>query len=304
MVGISRGHVSWSLSRDNEGQREYTITFLVEALAGDGPLSVARSAGLPAIGDAWAYGNDSDPWAFCMPYTEVKAVKSDPGEQVIFWNVTKKFSTIPLRRCQSTEIENPLLEPQKISGSFVDGKKKVTKDRNGDPIQTTSFEPVHVEVPETLPTVRIEQNVLNLQLDVFSPMIQTVNNATLWGLAARKIRLAGASWERKFYGVCTVYYTRVFDFEVNFNTFDRDDVPDKGRKLIRGAWNDSNTYVAEGGASATNPADYITGVDRNGNPTEHYLTTAGLPSSSETYLDTVELFDESNFSLLGIPSSL
>lgn len=304
MAGVSRGPVKVSLSRDDESHREYQITYLVETSdPDDGPLEAARSSGLPAIGATWAYGNDVDLWAFCMPYTKVTPVLKE-GEQRRYWHIEKKFSTIPLKRCQTAEIANPLLEPQKISGSFTDGKKKTSKDKDGNSIQTTSFEPILVETADTLPTVRIEQNVLALGLSTFTPMIQTVNNATLWGLGARRIRLAGASWERKYYGSCTVYYTRVFDFEVNFGTFDRSDIPNKGRKLIRGEWNDSGAYVADGSASASDPRDYITGIDKNGNPTEHYLAADGTPSDVETFISTVQLAAESNFLLLGIPTSL
>lgn len=305
MAGVSRGYKSWSLSRDEEGQREYTIGFLVETLLADGPLIAAQASGLPAIGAVWNYGNDSDPWAFCTPYTRVMPQNSKEGEQVRYWTVEKKFSTVPITRCQDTTVENPMLEPQKISGSFADGTKKVARDRNNDLIQTTSFEPVLVETPDILPTVRIEQNVLNLQLDVFTPMITTVNSTAQWGLAARRIRLAGASWERKYYGSCTPYYTRTFEFEVNFNTFDRSDIPNRGKKIIRGEWDaDGASYTIASGASASDPLDYITGVDKNGNPTEHYLAASGAPSTSVTYLSTVEILGESNFFLLGIPTSL
>ena len=305
MAGVSRGYDAWSMSRDEEGQREYKISFLVETLVADGPLIAAQATGLPAIGATWSYGNDTDSWAFCTPYTSITPVNSKKGEQVKYWRVEKKFSTVPLKRCQTTSIDNPLAEPQKISGSFADGARTTTKDKDGNPIQTTSFEPVEVETPDILPTVRIEQNITTLQLDVFTPMISTLNNATLWGLSARKIRLAGASWERKYYGSCTAYYTRVFDFEVNFNTFDRDDIPDRGKKVLRGAWDeDGATYTATVGASASDPLDYITAIDKNGNPTEHYLTAGGVPSSSETFLSTVQLLAESNFLLLGIPTSL
>lgn len=298
------GRYGWEGSRTEEGHRDYTVKFKVETdNTADGPQAVTFAAGLPAVGDPWTFGNDNDAWAFCTPFLKIEPLIDDEAGH--FWTIEYKFTTRPLVRCGTTQIDNPLSEPDRIGGSFTHGDKKATKDRFGNLIQTTSFEPVPVEFDHDLPEVRIEQTVANLELDLFSPMVNNVNNATLWGLGPRKIRLSNVAWERRLYGVCTFYFVRTLDFDVDFDTFDREDIPNKGKKLLNGTWNDNGTtYRLDDFANVNNADDYIVGVDPKGNPTEYFLATDGTPSSSPTFLPKVEYHDESNFLLLGIPSSL
>lgn len=300
------GAASWEMSRDEEGQREYKVTYKVVAdSVSDGPFSVLNLSGLPVIGQAFSLGNDSDPWAFCTPYTRIKPViNRRQGEDYKYWTVEKKFSTIPITRCQDVTIDNPLAEPQKISGSFTEGERVTTIDKDGNAILNLAFEPVEVEDDISLPNVRIEQNVLSLGLDIFTPMMNTLNSVPMWGLVERTVKLSGASWERKYYGVCTAYYTRVFEFDINTNTFDRDDVPQRGKKVLKGAWDDSGNWVLEAGADIDDPRHYIRGVDRNGNYVEQFISASGGPSGTARYLPTVRIKTESNFFTLGVPASL
>jgi len=182
------GIIDWKLSRNEEGHRTYTITHLVTTTStNDGPATVLVASGLPLIGSIWTYGNDVDGWAFCLPTREVKK-KSDQRQQAKFtqWEVTSTFSTNrESTRCQDETIEDPLQEPDRISGSFVKYTREVTKDKDGNRIKTSSHEIIRgpqVEFDHNRPTVTIEQNRASLELEVFSEMVDTVNNATLWGL--------------------------------------------------------------------------------------------------------------------------
>jgi len=299
------GRQGWTLERSREGHRNYSVSFKVKAENSDGPATVTGAIGLPAVGATWTYGSDNDAWAFCTPYIKAEPILREEKNEI--WLLTYKFTTEPTNRCNTNTIENPLLEPQKISGNFKSRNVKTTRDRNGDLIQTTAFEPVEVEFEEEEAEVTISQNVASLGLDTVTEMMNKVNSATMWGLAARKIKLSKFRWERKLYGVCNYYYTRTFGFDINFDTFDRSDIPNHSDKMIAGEWTyaPDPTFIAAQGASASNPRHFIKSVDYKGNPTKTFLNkTDGTPSASPTYLDTVEKYEQANLLLLGIPSTL
>ncbi len=318
--GSGDGRFSWRGERDDEGHRTWWLQQRVVTTDPlDGPAVVMEASGLPAIGDQWNFGNDVDIWAFCYPTRRVSIYKEKKGDPSTQWLVESKFSTVPFQRCSSTTIENPLLEPQKISGSFTKYTTEATRDRNGVAIISSSYEMIRgpqVEFDANRPTVRIEQNVAALGLSTFSQMVDTVNDATLWGLGARRIKLSNVSWTRNYYGVCNFYYTRTFDFDINFNTFDRI-IIDEGTKVLRGEWQSGSggtgtgttagcgEWVADGDASASNPSDFQRAKDCNGENIRVLLNGAGLPLGSGTPVtSTLEYYPESNFLLLNIPTSL
>ena len=319
MACILNPRRSWSMDRDEEGHRTYKITHQVTAAIADGPQRVMCTPGLPMIGSVWMFGNDVDLWAMCHPQLRITPrLTKEPNR---LWDVEQTFSTKPLSRCQDTEIEDPLLEPQKVSGNFVRYMSKVEKDYNGDWIKNSSHEKlrdIDEEFDDNRPTVRIEQNVSLLELDVFSEMVNTVNDNTLWGLEKRKIKLSNVSWERKLFGICNYYYIRTFEFDVDFNTFDRE-ILDMGRKVLNGHWNKAGEWVLDpladyGGAEnpdPTKPSHFIQATDKEGNLTELTLDGHGKPWDGVVVDNPddpmpgktdIEYYPESNFLLLGIPT--
>jgi hypothetical protein len=258
------------------------------------------------------------------------------------FNVTVPFSNKPQNRCQDFKVEDPLLEPQKISGGFNRFTEEATKDRYGYPILNSAHEQVRgpqVEFDNNRPVVKIEQNVANLQLDLLTVMIDTVNGYYLWGFPPRSIKLSGVSWERKFYGNCSVYYTRQLEFELAglqdagltgtgsdpepiqsvYKTWDRE-LLDEGTKVLKGHWKRNGNWVLDkiDGAypDPSNPTHFIRFKDRNGENTRVILNGAGLPAgvrvgsgsgsiSDETEIGSIylEKYHESDFLLLGIPTS-
>ena len=317
---ITSTRSEWSGDRDDEGHRTWNISHIVETTTSlDGPAIVMQCPGLPQIGDTWNFGNDMDVWAFCYPSMKVAAAPGvkTPGP-IRYWKVDQKFSTKPLWRCSTATIEDPLSEPQKISGSFSKYSQEGVRDSNGLPIRSSSHEPFHgqqVEFDFNRASVKIEQNVVSLQLDVFTAMVDCLNDATLWGLAARKIKLSNVSWERKMYGTCSFYYTRSFEFDVAYNGFDRY-IVDEGNKCLKGAWN-KTTGVYEtikiNGANPdpSNPSHFGKALDRAGNPIRMPLNGAGMPidasgtgSGYQLHSLYIQFYNEANFTTLGIPSSL
>lgn len=312
MTAVVLGKQSWRGGRDEEGFRTYELTLLVESAFSDGPQKVILATGMPLIGAPWVFGGDSDPWAFNTPYMGIRPVVSD-GDKNDHWLVDLKFTNKPMKRCCTTTIEDPLLEPQKVSGSFVKYTTKTTKDYLGKVIKNSSLEPVPIERDASRPTVTISQNVAALGIDTFSQMIDTLNNSTLWGLAKRKIKLSTASWERKYYGVCSVYYTRNFEFEVRFDGFDEAEIVDQGLQRRKGdykagVWVPDPTVAAI--ADNKLKPEHMTRIkDAEGNVLPPQLLDGhgnvnNDPEASIAYLPTVKIYKESNFLTLGIPTSL
>lgn len=298
LVGPDDARIYWEGDRDQEGHRTFIIRQRVKTTdVADGPYEVMNCPGLPSIGSTWSPGNDSDAWAFCWPNRKVRRNPKVPeGDPSIHWIVESLFCTKPLKRCQDETIEDPLAEPDRISGSFVKFQREMYQDRFGQPIQTSAFEPIRgVMRDDNRPTVVIEQNVAALGLGAFAAMIDTVNDSTLWGLGARRIKLSNVSWERKLYGTCNFYYTRRLEFDVNYFTFD-EVVADAGTLVINA--------VAAAGTGAIAANDIEVAKDAKGeNMPKVWLDGNGRPAApgAEAVI-TIEKYNESNFLLLGVPS--
>jgi|TARA_R110000824_G_scaffold395565_1_gene596321 hypothetical protein len=276
-------------------------------------------------GSTWAYGNDIDSWAFCTGSMKIAkapgVVKDNP---VRHWIVTQKFSTEIPKRCNTTTIDNPLLEPMGISGSFVKYTQEVMKDKDDNPVHNSAFELIRgpqVEFDANRPTVKVTQNIASLGLNVFSEMIDKVNDAPLWGLAARKVKLSNVSWERLYYGSCFAYYSRSFDFDINFDTFDRA-VLDEGTKALgrldptTGAWDSTSDFATGVPIDADNPIHFTRYKDKHGENARVILDGLGVPITAIAGTGTgtgaaslagtidIQYYGEANFLSLGIPTSL
>ena len=304
MSARSVGRIDWILKRDRDGHRDYSLKMLVETdSSSDGPAVVYAASGLPAIGSQWIFGNDNDPWAFCSPEASVSPVITpDPN---FLWIVDIPFTTRPFKRCQDSQISNPLNEPQKISGSFV---KYVTALRRRADTQklilSSSHEPITgLEKDANRPTVTIEQNISVLGLNTFSAMVDTTNDRTLWGLTTGKIKLDNVSWERKIYGTCSFYYTRRFEFAIRYEGYNLVDVADAGFKKF-----DSTRYT-DTPTNRADPTKYILAKDGRGeNPPEKVLLNGSgsvlTNPLAPIFLSTIAVYGTSNFLTLDIPTVL
>lgn len=291
------GMYGWHLEVDEDGYRDYTADWKVLTTSPlDGPQTVMNASGLPVIGAVWDFGNDSDPWCFCRPNMAYASVTV--GEPDVTWKVRQTFSNRPLKRCQDVSIENPLMEPFRISGAFGTYSFEASQDKDGRSIKTTSHEIIRgsiVEKDGSKPTVSIGFNTTSLPLTLFASTMHKVNDATLWGLNARCVRLVGVNWEKLMYGVCTSYYSIDYDFAIDYNTFDR--------KAI-----DEGTKILAPGGTASDPRDWMLYKNPNDDEKDTVIYDAtgqpwdGTPGD-ENYID-VKLYQQTNLLTLGIPSSL
>ena len=314
---VSGGPRVWGGNRTSEGNREYFVTRLVKASNSEvGPATVMFASGLPAIGDTWNFTGESDGWAFCTPERDVSLYNHSEGDPHEWWEVTDKYTTAhdALKRCQDENIDDPLLEPAEVSGSFVKMQREATHDKDGIAIVTPSQQLIRgpqVEFDENRPTVRISQNYSSLGLETFAPMVDTVNDAPLWGLAPRTIKLSNVSWSRKVYGKCGYFYNRGYDFDIMYNTFDRTILREDTR-VLNGHWDAGNWILDNVDGSPpdpTKPSHYIQYKDSQGDAATAIVTSGGRPwsgvyaySGGPPYI-TIQKYTETNFLLLGIPTS-
>lgn len=281
---IVPGQRNWEMTRNREGHREYRITHLVKGETTDGPATALTTPGLPVPGATWLVDSDVDVWATCKQDATVKPVNTNEPNR--YFEVEQTFSTeTDTKRCQEQQIEDPLLEPQKMSGGYTRYQEEIAYDRFGLPIRNSAHERMQgplLEFDKNRPTVRIEQNVALLEADVWGPMIDTVNEAELWGFSRRCVKLSNVSWELKFYGQCFYYYTRIFEFEIRTDTFDRD-LADEGTKVLRGKWvgNEWVLIQIDGqDPDPGNPSHFDRYRDRDGNLARTLLDGKGKPAFS------------------------
>lgn len=282
------GPRTWNMARDSEGHRTYKVKYLVECDKLDGPGVAIRCPGLPYPGSRWIIDNEVDLWATCRWDADVTPLVTD-GDPNTFFEIDFTFSTKPFDRksCKDTEITDPLLEPQKISGSFVKYTEEATTDRLGQFIKNSAHEQLRgpqVEFDSNRPQVRIEQNVAILNLALFSSMVDCVNAYPMWGLGPRRIKLSNVTWEKKYHGTCQPYYTRTFEFEIRYDGFDRD-LLDEGTKVLHGAWNHTTgnwdlVNIAGEPPNRNNPNHFSRFKDRQGENCRVILNGQGLPSDT------------------------
>lgn len=329
MATVINGPFTWSMERDNDGHRIYTIIHrVVSDTTADGPYNVLNTPGLPEVGSEWLFDNDYDFGAICR--YDAKVTPDVEGEPGYSWKVQQTFDTKPQTHCydqpgtgtNNNEINNPLLEPRKISGTFTKKRKEAVYDRFGDPVENSAFEMLrgpNVEFDVNYPTVRIEQNVAELQLSLLAELIDKVNEAPMWGLPARCVKLSNVSWEKKYHGQCEIYFTRILEFDIDYNTFDRD-VPDEGTKVLRGHWDTEEgsptygQYLVDADADYLNPKDYIRFTDPLHNPCRVRLNGYGVPfDTDETTPGTaddiaglihIEYYGQDDLFQLDIPTDL
>ena len=308
MTALVLGKTAWHGMRDDEGFRHYDLTLRVQSAYSDGPAKVMVAGGMPIIGAPWIFGNDNDPWAFNSPYMRITPHVTD-GDKNDHWLVDLKFSNRPYNRCQSTKCDDPLAEPVGVSGTFVKYSRMVTKNYLGKAILSSSFEAIPIQKDANRPTVSVHQNVAALGIDVFAQMVDTLNDAPLWGLPKRCVKMSNVSWERRYYGSCSLYYTRRFEFDVMYETFDRSDVADMGFNRLKGKYDQTTGNWVDGGYNKNKPSNFIRIKDINDeNMPAMMLDNNGKvntdPIGAPSFRPVIKLYGESNFLALGIPATL
>lgn len=255
-IAGTAGPRHWSMARDEKGYRDYKIKYRVQVGVLDGPhIALYTTPGLPSPGSMWNIDNDKDVWAFCTQLATVTPVAKE-GEPNEFFDIEQTFSTKPAILCtdQADEFDNPLFRADIVSGSFVKYTREASFDANGYPVLSSSWEQLRgpqVEFDENRPQVRVQQNVADLDLPGLSALIDSVNLYPMWGFAAGTVKFSGCSWEKHYHVDCSIYYTRVLEFDINVLGFERK-VLDEGTKALPGHYDTATgNYVIDLAAAAT-----------------------------------------------------
>lgn len=326
--------------RDAEGHREYHLILRMrtEDPDNEGPaVALQKADTYVPVGTAWnppsidpgtslPVGDEIDVYAYRRQETTVRAMDGD-GDKATAWEVDCLFSTRPDNKsCKEDQIDNPLLQPDRISGSFSRYTEEATVDRFGVHIQNSAHEQIRGPQNEwdaTRGAVSIEQNVADLEYPLLAALTDCVNDAELWGFPARTIKFTPGPWEVKYYGTCLKYYTRRLEFEIRYEGWDRD-ILDEGTKALNGRWHPTLDQwellpIAGAAPDPDNPQHFIRYKDRNGENSKCILNGAGVPISVDDpgtststgtaryrYPGTVrvEKYPGANFNLLNIPVSI
>lgn len=286
-----------SLATDDEGHRTYDVTYHVYTDDVDDNAQVVYSAMLAAVPPytSYAIGNDVDAFAYSRRPKSVK--RTSWKETRKKWTVVVPFSTKPTKECQDDDFEDPLDQPPKVSGSFVRQTVIADKDRNGAPLANSSDEPEFTETDDSRDTVIIEFNTDQLYLSLRAQLRDTCNAATIWGLAARRVKLGQWKWSVEYYGTCSAYIKNVLEFEVNINGWNFTRV-DQG-------------YRVKNGLDAGGAQKYSKLMDDKDQPLQkpRLLDGAGnlLAAAAAPIILDSEVIAEGDFSLLtaiGLPDPL
>ncbi len=311
-MGIILGPTEWRGNWTEEGHREYKVKYLVLSPSTDGPAGAFATAGLPLPGQIYFQDADFDLYSWCRPTRT--ATPRSTNQPNYFWDVECFFSTKPvapeIQRCHELGIEDPLLEIPKLSGGFNKLTLEATYNYTGTPIRNSAHEQVRgpqVEFDSNRPTIKVQFNSGTLPLSLFCSMVDTVNASTLWGLPARTVKLSNVSWDKLLYGLCYIYYSITYEFEINFATWDRY-LLDEGTKALNGHWDSDGDYVTDpidefgSEPDPDNPAHFVRMKDRNGENMNVVLDGAGMPvqEGGTPGVITVGYYPPADFSLLGI----
>lgn len=303
------GRVGWEGDRDEDGYRTYKLVhLLVSDVPTDGPAEALRTPGLPLPGALWQVGTDVDVWVYCRPNALMQPFY-DAKEPGVWWTIEQTFSNKPPpkgQRCQDQEIEDPLLEPPKISGGFQRDKEEATRDRYGLPINNSSHEQIRGPQNEwdaSRPKIRVQMNLPFSEeyLALLSALQDCVNESPMWGYGPRMVKLSGSDWTEQLFGLCYFYLQVTFDFEINWKTWDRY-ILDEGTKCLRGDWDrdpdspDFTKYVVakrpppddDQDLDASDPKNFIRHLDWNGQATRVILDGNGRPFDPENPNQRVE----------------
>lgn len=290
------GPINKAGSGTDEGHREYLYTYRIKTTSVyDGPQVVLNATGLPSIGTYLNIGNDVDAWAFRTPYFAIRALT--PGEGGYYWEVDHKYSTYPNNRCNSASFEDPMDEPDRVSGSFVNDRKEAWFDKDGRALLNSAKQVIRGDVVERdfhKATVKIEKNILSLPLSDYTELMNKVNDSTMWGLPPRCIKLSGVSFDKRYYGTCNSYYVVSYDFSIDFNTFDRTAL-------------DFGTTARVPGGDPGNPQHSAQVKDlTDSHPGGVILKSDGTmwDGTGSVSVINIALYEEADLFVLGLPTSL
>ncbi len=286
--------VVWS--SEDEGYQNYAVEYeIITTDVNDNARTVmlALVAAYPP-GTPYQLGNDSFPWCWARRPKSIK--RRDIRKNRKVWRGTIDYSNKPLKSCQDQEWEHPLDKPPVIGGSFVRAMRAATKDRHGNQLANSVAEPwiPSPEVDDSRDTITIQVNTATINLLLRSQARDKVNDADIWGLPARSLKLSQWKYTVQAYGLCEQYVANDFEFEVNVDRWNEIRLDQGFRKKL--------------GIDANGNTTYETLMDEKDQPLREPRLLDGNGNLLADGADPVEIekevIDEFDFSQLPLPNPL
>ena len=307
MAAFKEGGPLWiELERDERFHRVYKIAHRVRVEdfgpsdsdigVVEGPWVALNCPELPQPGDSYLMEDESDSWVYCLPNATVKRqADQTPDSPVQFYTVEQQFTSRAIERRIQQNREDPLLEHDVFSFSSTKFTEEAVNDRFGSRIQYSSHEAIRGPQNEWdmgRLTIKVEHISATLDLESIGSLMNTLNDAPIWGCPTRTLKLSDCVVSQLFWAFST-YYKQSFTFEQWIRQdspldppssgWDRD-VLDESTKVLRGRWRNFGTatapswqWVLIGNPNPNNPGDFVRFQDVNGNLTRVVLDGAGRP---------------------------
>lgn len=301
-MAVIDAYVTEASAQASESERSYTVKFRVFTNnRSDGPQEASSASIIPRRGDPYIYGADNDYGAIrsgiTISLTNVRDSMKD-------WTIVCTFTSRPMRtHPDAFQVDDPVLLPPEIGGSFLMMQKPVTRDKDGNCVVNSAldfFEGLTVE--DGLPTLTIAKNYATIDLAQLSDFCPSVNSTPFWGMGVRCWKLTAAPWKRLWKGSGVPYYQISYEFQLNWETWDL-------KPADRGWYKADNYQKVRVTDKDGVPLSVQEWLDGDGNSLD-------LSSQQYKYWDGVSLKDsgpvmeafrvmrERNFALLKVPTSL
>lgn len=232
IVGAARPIGTACTGVDNRCRRHYRSTFEVETNdKTDGPPLILTTIGLPHIGDSYVWYNSFDDFSYVDSYGEI--TYRDPSKTQRLWRVPVVYkaptseasgASRPLNSFGHliNDFADPRNEPWEVWGSFQQFQKPVTSDKDWARLANVNDEPYvpAIEKEDCHDTLCLKKNTAFISLGTRSDLVNKVNSSTMWGLAARQIKLAQWHWRLLYFGQNIPYIENVLEFKVSYQKDD------------------------------------------------------------------------------------
>lgn len=214
--------------------REYHVTYRVICdSTADGPVTVLNAGNLPRYGEQFSYNSDTDAFATCRFVGNCRMEKFEEGSQRS-WLVDASYSTRGSNRDPSDQPGKPLDWAWKVSGNYGTGQKYSQKDKTGRALVNSAQEPFEDVPPidDQLLLLTLEKNLPTISLTQWADSRGKVNDDTLWGLAARRVKLVQWSWQPQWTGAGAAYVACKWDVAINLDGYYYEPLDQGFRELV------------------------------------------------------------------------
>lgn len=204
--------VEGNLNEKNENS--YTTKWLVVADYAMGPIEAITLVGVNLY-DNYNVTTEFDTIALCKERNAVPVPDSNGFVDLKQWEVTLNYGRVDY------SVDNPLLEPVKVSINFSTTDEPVDYDIYGSPIMNTAGEPFAEAVTKLTPssTITFERNEADYNALISYYYVGTVNLYPWKGIPKGCALMTARTATQNFNQNIGFYWTVGYDFSVDLNGY-------------------------------------------------------------------------------------